>query len=136
MLKATTARALAALLGAAVFGPAARAQSPDPPDVRSQMLVSTDWLQRHLADSGLVILHVGRDRRQYDSGHIPGARFVALDEVDFPDAAADLRPHVRLVHLDPAADDQGVFSAAASRRRNQQTEEKPKGPEGPDELDG
>lgn len=81
MLKATTARALAALLGAAVFGPAARAQSPDPPAVRSQMLVSTDWLQRHLADSGLVILHVGRDRRQYDSGHIPGARFVALDEL-------------------------------------------------------
>ncbi|MGZ8780583.1 MAG: sulfurtransferase [Thermoanaerobaculia bacterium] len=43
--------------------------------VRKGMLVSTDWLDRHL---GLVtVLHVG-DRESYDAGHIPGAVFVDL----------------------------------------------------------
>ena len=40
-------------------------------------LVSADWLKRHRADSGLVILHPDRTRAGFDAGHIPGARFVA-----------------------------------------------------------
>ena len=40
-------------------------------------LVSADWLKRHRADSGLVILHPDRTRAGFDSGHIPGARFVS-----------------------------------------------------------
>ena len=39
-------------------------------------LISADWLKRHRADSGLVILSPDRTRAGFDSGHIPGARFV------------------------------------------------------------
>ncbi len=47
---------------------------------RPEMLVSTAWLAQHVTDANLVVLHVGR-RAQYDSGHIAGARFVALADV-------------------------------------------------------
>jgi thiosulfate/3-mercaptopyruvate sulfurtransferase len=39
------------------------------------VLVSTDWLQHHLDDPDIVILHSGTTQR-YDSLHIPGARLV------------------------------------------------------------
>ena len=47
---------------------------------RDRLLVSADWLAGHLADPGLVLLHVG-DRAEYDAAHLPGARFVALRDV-------------------------------------------------------
>ena len=64
-----------------------------------KMLVSTDWLARHLADPDLRILDaswylptVARDpRAEYDDAHIPGARYFDIDEI------ADLRsplPHM------------------------------------------
>ncbi|HEX9892488.1 MAG TPA: sulfurtransferase [Gemmatimonadales bacterium] len=43
------------------------------------VLVSAQWLQRHLSDPDLVVLQVGFDRIAYDEGHIPGARFAPLD---------------------------------------------------------
>ena len=51
------------------------------PAVRSNMLVSTDWLSQHLADQRLVILHVSGNRTAFDAGHIPGARFVPLSDL-------------------------------------------------------
>lgn len=62
-------------------------------------LVSTEWLARHLSDPDLRVLDVswylpgmGRDARaEYDAAHIPGARFVPLDEVS--DARSDV-PHM------------------------------------------
>ena len=51
------------------------------PAVRSDLLVSTDWLAQHLNDSKIVILQVSRDRTVYDAGHIPGARFLALGDL-------------------------------------------------------
>lgn len=51
------------------------------PQVREHMLVSTEWLARHLTDSALVILHVARERANYDAGHIPGARFLAVGQI-------------------------------------------------------
>jgi len=51
------------------------------PAVRSEMLVSTDWLARHRTDAGVIILHVARERAHYDAGHIPGARFVGWSEL-------------------------------------------------------
>jgi thiosulfate/3-mercaptopyruvate sulfurtransferase len=51
------------------------------PAVRSNMLVSTGWLADHLNDSKVAILEVSRDRTEYDAGHIPGARFLALSDV-------------------------------------------------------
>ena len=45
---------------------------------RPDMLVSTDWLAGHLTDPNVVVVHVSRDRAAWDTGHIPGARFLAL----------------------------------------------------------
>ncbi len=51
------------------------------PALRSDMMVSGDWLAQHLNDPKIVILHVSRDRNAYDAGHIPGARFVSLTDL-------------------------------------------------------
>jgi thiosulfate/3-mercaptopyruvate sulfurtransferase len=44
---------------------------------RSDVLVDTDWLEKHLGDPGLVVVEVDEDVSAYDQGHIPGA--VKLD---------------------------------------------------------
>lgn len=49
-------------------------------DPRAALLVSTDWLEKNLQNPKVVVLHAG-DRRSYDAGHIPGARFVNLEEL-------------------------------------------------------
>lgn len=62
-------------------------------------LVSTDWLGRHLGDPDLRVIDaswylpdMGRDgRAEYDAAHIPGARFVDID--DLSDARSEL-PHM------------------------------------------
>ena len=38
-----------------------------------ERLVSTDWLQKHLGDPGLVVVESDEDVILYESGHIPGA---------------------------------------------------------------
>jgi len=84
MLKDVTNKAALALIGAAVLSPAFQricAQERGRPTVRSEMLVSASWLEQHLNDRDLVVLYVGHDRGQFDSGHIPGSRFVQLDDL-------------------------------------------------------
>lgn len=44
------------------------------------MLVSTDWVDQHRGDPLTVIVEVGK-RADYDAGHIPGARFIAREEI-------------------------------------------------------
>jgi thiosulfate/3-mercaptopyruvate sulfurtransferase len=56
-------------------------QKPAAPKVRAEMLVTTDWLAKHLADKNVFVLHVARERKAYDDGHIPGARFVGLGDL-------------------------------------------------------
>lgn len=51
------------------------------PSIRSDMLVSVDLLAKHLDDPKVVILHIAKERKHYDAGHIPGSRFVAWDEL-------------------------------------------------------
>jgi len=63
---------IAAFLAIASAG----AQTPGNP-----MLVSTDWLARHLTDSNVVVLHVGHDQSDYRGGHIPGARQILYSDV-------------------------------------------------------
>ena len=46
------------------------------PQVKSDMLVSTQWLADHLHDPKVVIIHVTMDRADYDKAHIPGARYL------------------------------------------------------------
>jgi thiosulfate/3-mercaptopyruvate sulfurtransferase len=57
------------------------AQERPGPGIRSNMLVSTDWLAQHVNDPGVIILHVGRYRGEYDREHIPGARFIPSYEL-------------------------------------------------------
>lgn len=59
------------VFAASVLSPAIWAQAAHP-----EMVVSTEWLAQHLNDPKLVILHVSDKRSEYDSGHIPGARFL------------------------------------------------------------
>ncbi len=51
------------------------------PPVRDGMLVSAEWLSRHLHDPNLVVLQVAREKSSYDGGHIPGARFLPLSDL-------------------------------------------------------
>ena len=65
---------LTSLLASALCVCAAPATHPD-------MLVSTDWLSKHLTDANVVVLQVSANRNAYDAGHIPGARFVGLPDL-------------------------------------------------------
>ena len=84
MLKDVATKAALPLIGAAFLSTAFErvyANEGPRPAVRSEMLVSTTWLEQHLNDRNLIVLYIGRDRAQFDSGHIPGSRFVRLDEL-------------------------------------------------------
>ncbi len=50
----------------------------------ASMLASGDWLASHLKDESLVVLHVG-SQKDYDLGHIPGARLVTLGDISITD---------------------------------------------------
>ena len=43
-------------------------------------LVSAEWLTSHRDDPGLVVLEAERTRAPYDSAHVAGARFIAVEE--------------------------------------------------------
>lgn len=47
----------------------------------TSMLVSASWLSEHLDDPKLVVLHVASLRRDYMSGHVPGARYLWVGSV-------------------------------------------------------
>jgi thiosulfate/3-mercaptopyruvate sulfurtransferase len=82
------------------------AQSRNP--VKSEMLVSTDWLATHLHDSKLIVLCIVDDERFYSSGHIPGARMIRVSQIV---TVRDGIPN----ELPSARDLQGVFENAGVR---------------------
>ena len=45
-----------------------------------ELLVSTQWLADHLRDPNLVIVQIGHDDEDYRAGHVPGARYLAMDK--------------------------------------------------------
>jgi len=45
------------------------------------MLVSTDWLAKHIKDPNVFVIHVASERKHFDDGHIPGARFLSSKEI-------------------------------------------------------
>ncbi len=51
-----------------------------PANPRDKLLVSTEWLAKHLADANLVLLHVG-EPDEYRAEHIAGARLITLREI-------------------------------------------------------
>jgi thiosulfate/3-mercaptopyruvate sulfurtransferase len=80
-MNAATATTMVALMGTALLVSVPSGAVADQARLRSQMLISTSWLEEHLGDENLVVLYVGRSRSEYDAGHIPGARFLPLDEL-------------------------------------------------------
>ena len=75
-------RSLLVPVAAVLFAGTLIAQTVAAP--KSQMLVSTAWLSEHMADSSLVVLHVG-SAKDYEEGHIPGARLVTLSDISRTD---------------------------------------------------
>ena len=71
--------ALAAATLIIAFEPSGHAKGK----VRQSMIVSTDWLAKHLNDESLVLLQVG-ERAEYVAGHIPGAQFIQLSDTSTP----------------------------------------------------
>lgn len=74
--------------------PGARREEPAP------MLVTADWVASHVQDPALVLLHVG-DRKEFDQGHLPGARYLDRAAISAPrvegSLALELPPVAQLV---------------------------------------
>jgi len=51
--------------------------------VNESMIVSVDWLAKHLSDDTLVLLQVG-EKKEFDEAHIPGAQFIQLPDISTP----------------------------------------------------
>lgn len=56
---------------------------------RDNLLVSPKWLNDHINDPNLVVLHVG-EKPSYEKEHIPGARYVELSQIAGSDRATRL----------------------------------------------
>jgi thiosulfate/3-mercaptopyruvate sulfurtransferase len=54
------------------------------PSARDALVRPVSWLTAHLNDPNLVLLHVG-DRAEYDTAHLPGARYVSMDDLSVSD---------------------------------------------------
>ena len=78
-------RAVLAAMLVSVTGAGLRGQSNGPgtskPRLRSEMLVTTEWLASHLNDTDLVVLSVGATPEFYTRGHVPGARQILLSDI-------------------------------------------------------
>src|SRR6266404_1858250 len=51
--------------------------------VRDSMIVSTEWLAKHLNEDSIVLLQVG-DKKEYDAAHIPGAQYIQTSDISTP----------------------------------------------------
>lgn len=69
---------LTIVVSTTLLPPRGAAQSP-----REKLLVDATWLQKHVNDKDLVLLHVG-DKAEYDREHIPGARFIGMRDLAAP----------------------------------------------------
>ncbi|HEY8186720.1 MAG TPA: sulfurtransferase [Pyrinomonadaceae bacterium] len=53
------------------------------PQLRKSLIVSTEWLAKHLKDDSLVLLQVG-EKEEYAAAHIPRAQFIQLSDISTP----------------------------------------------------
>ena len=90
------------LVAAVVQAPAVQGQ------MSHDLLVSADWLQSHLADPNVVVLHADMRREAYDQGHIPGATFLDMTRLVWdgdPAWGAEMRSPAE---IESALEDAGV----------------------------
>jgi len=55
----------------------------NPDAQREPLVVTVDWLGDHLSDASLVLLQIG-EKKDYQSGHIPGAQFLDYASISTP----------------------------------------------------
>ena len=79
------------------------AQATKQNPVRSQMLVTSEWLAKNLSNPKLVLIHIGTDQKNYDAGHIPQAIYLRYADIV---AARDSVPN----ELPPVEKLQQIFS--------------------------
>ena len=79
-----TIRTALACATVALLASSATATAQTTNNNRATLLVSPAWLAQHLHDPDLVLLHVGA-KPEFDAAHIPGARFVGLDQISTSD---------------------------------------------------
>src|SRR5262245_18500248 len=53
------------------------------PKVNDSLIVTTDWLVKHLNDDSLVLLQIG-ESDEYAASHIPRAQFIQLADISTP----------------------------------------------------
>ena len=69
---------------------------------RDTMIVSTEWVAKHLDDKSLVLLQIG-DKDEYVTAHIPGAQHIAVSDISTP------RGEGLTLQLPPATELRAVF---------------------------
>lgn len=90
------------VLAAAVALPMSGALDRMRQSPRDELIVSIDWLKQHINDRDLVLLHVG-EKPGYDAEHIPGARFIKLEDIAAPPPADHMAPDAEVLELPDAA---------------------------------
>jgi thiosulfate/3-mercaptopyruvate sulfurtransferase len=70
---------------------------------RDELVVNVAWLNQHLKDPNLVLLHVG-DPAEYKEKHLPGARFVQLMDISAPMDHSGANPKTLPLELPSATD--------------------------------
>ena len=58
-------------------------ERPGQAKVNPSLIVSTEWLTKHLNDDSLVLLQVG-EKKEYETAHIRGAQFIQLSDISTP----------------------------------------------------
>jgi thiosulfate/3-mercaptopyruvate sulfurtransferase len=90
-----------AVLTALVLSPALAAPVSAQGTSLESPIVSSQWLADHLNDPSVVVLHMAFSRRDYTSGHIPGARFLWFNDIapSNPDLSTELPTVAKLDSL-------------------------------------
>nr|HNH83590.1 rhodanese-like domain-containing protein [Acidobacteriota bacterium] len=73
----------------ACFGASVQCAVTPPQNVRNTMIVTVDWLAKHLNDSSLVLLHVG-EKTEFEKEHIPGAIYISVSDISLSQAETPL----------------------------------------------
>jgi thiosulfate/3-mercaptopyruvate sulfurtransferase len=63
-------------------GGAVSTEVRDEPAVRSDLLVTGEWLQENVGSPEIVLIHVGADEGEFRTSALPGARFVPISALN------------------------------------------------------